>query len=245
MKFKKNDKVYVKAISTSYDGRYRGSVGTVTYVYGDAADQKIGVCLQSNFNTESKHGWFYFHTSELEHTIAAGDYSVTAAKYEMNKKYGYPFSIKDVIFNDPAVIVLWNDGTKTVVKCSENDIFDPEKGLAMAIAKKALGNQGNYYETFKKYLPEEEDIDDFGLHPFVSLDKTAARMTDNYRDLIDSLKKQTSETPEPIHPTVVYEEPYYCATCKYLCQSFDSLACFGCGLNKKNWEPADLKGDSK
>ena len=60
--------------------------------------------------------------------------------------------IDNVIFNDPATIVFWNDGTKTVVK-ADNEPFDPEKGLAMAISKKVLGNQGNYYETFKKWLP--------------------------------------------------------------------------------------------
>ena len=67
--------------------------------------------------------------------------------------------IKDVIYNDPATIVLWMDGTKTVVKCGDYDIYDPEKGLAMAIAKKTLGNQGNYYETFKSWLPEEDEMD--------------------------------------------------------------------------------------
>lgn len=246
MKFKKNDKVYVKAISTSYDGKYRGSVGTVTYVYGDAADQKIGVSLQSHFNTESKYGWFYFHTNELEHCIAAGDYSVTAAKQELNKKYGYPFSIKDVIFNDPAVIILWNDGTKTVVKCSENDIFDPEKGLAMAISKKALGNQGKYYETFKKYLPEEEDVDDVGVHPFITLGDMREKafitlgdmckeVEDNMRDLTDSLKKQT----------VAYDEPYYCATCKYLCQPLESTTCYGCKFYPGKSESDNEKGESK
>lgn len=120
----------------------------------------------------------------------------------------YPFStsllpgIKKVIFNNPATIVLWDDGTKTVVKASKiktvympkesydlatvtsimsalnlkpgqyykttfddrsltynislYDEFDPEKGLAMAIAKKALGNKGNYYNEFKKWLPKED-----------------------------------------------------------------------------------------
>ena len=63
-------------------------------------------------------------------------------------------SIEKVIFHDPATIVFWEDGTKTVVKCGENDIFDPEKGLTMAIAKKALGNKGNYYNQIKKWLPE-------------------------------------------------------------------------------------------
>lgn len=62
--------------------------------------------------------------------------------------------IKDVIYNDPATIVFWEDGTKTVVKC-KNEKFDPEKGLAMAFSKKILGNKGNYYNIFKKWLPEE------------------------------------------------------------------------------------------
>ena len=62
--------------------------------------------------------------------------------------------IKDVIYNDPATIVFWEDGTKTVVKC-KNEKFDPEKGLVMAFSKKMLGNKGNYYNIFKKWLPEE------------------------------------------------------------------------------------------
>jgi len=65
------------------------------------------------------------------------------------------FEIKDVIFNNPATIVLWADGTKTVVK-AENEEFDPEKGLAMAIAKKALGNNYDYYDIFKKYVGRYE-----------------------------------------------------------------------------------------
>lgn len=68
------------------------------------------------------------------------------------------FGIKKVIFNDPATIVLWNSGDKTVVKCGEGEAYDPEKGLAMAIAKFALGNQGNYYEVFKKWLPNDEEM---------------------------------------------------------------------------------------
>ena len=71
--------------------------------------------------------------------------------------------IKKVIFNDPATIVLWEDGTKTIVNYDEKTksgrkkmAFDSEKGLAMAICKKALGNEGNYYETFKKWLPKED-----------------------------------------------------------------------------------------
>lgn len=63
--------------------------------------------------------------------------------------------ILKVIFHDPATIVFWSDGSKTIVKCGEGDIFDPEKGLAMAIAKKNFSNNGNYYNEFKKWLPND------------------------------------------------------------------------------------------
>ena len=62
--------------------------------------------------------------------------------------------VERVVFNDPATVVMWSDKTKTVVK-SRNEPFDPEKGLAMCFAKKALGNKGRYYETFKRWLPGE------------------------------------------------------------------------------------------
>ena len=64
--------------------------------------------------------------------------------------------IKNVIFNDPATIVFWSDNTKTVVK-AQNEPFDPEKGLAMAICKKALGNKYNYYNEIKKWLSKEKN----------------------------------------------------------------------------------------
>ena len=69
-----------------------------------------------------------------------------------NIYYGLSLTIKDVIFNPPATIVLWMDGTKTVVKDQGEVFYDPEKGMAMAVAKKAFGNQGNYYNQFKKYI---------------------------------------------------------------------------------------------
>ena len=75
----------------------------------------------------------------------------------INKKAMVLDSIKRVIFNDPATIILWDDGSKTVVKCAKDEKFDPEKGFAMAIAKKAMGNEGWYYDIFKAYLPKEVD----------------------------------------------------------------------------------------
>lgn len=64
--------------------------------------------------------------------------------------------IEKVLFNAPATIVFWKDGTKTVVKAQGDDEFDPEKGLAMAICKKALGNDRDYYEVFLKHVGRYE-----------------------------------------------------------------------------------------
>ena len=63
-------------------------------------------------------------------------------------------AIKRVIFNPPATVVYWSDRTKTVVKCNVNDIFDPEKGLAMAIAKRCVGNTGAYYAEIRHWVAE-------------------------------------------------------------------------------------------
>ena len=66
----------------------------------------------------------------------------------------FTVDIKKVIFNKPATIVFWADGTKTVVKCADFDIWDPEKGLAMAICKRVYGDE--FHKIFKDYIPEED-----------------------------------------------------------------------------------------
>lgn len=71
--------------------------------------------------------------------------------------YKRPLSIKKVIFNNPATIVIWSDDSKTVVKCQEGDTYSKELGLAMCISKKFLGNKGNFNEVFKKWIPAEEE----------------------------------------------------------------------------------------
>lgn len=71
-------------------------------------------------------------------------------------------SIKKVIFNNPATIVYWKDESKTVVKCTEGDVWDPEKGLAMAVCKRVYG--ADFHKIFNKYIPEEqEDVE--SLYP--------------------------------------------------------------------------------
>lgn len=90
--------------------------------------------------------------SDVKMQIEVEKYCDEDIKQVRNLYYGLSLSIKDVIFNPPATIVFWMDGTKTVVKDQGEVFYDPEKGMAMAVAKKAFGNQGNYYNQFSKYL---------------------------------------------------------------------------------------------
>lgn len=94
------------------------------------------------------------------------DIITTEKTYEFMKKNTrkpllFYDDIKKVIYNFPATIVIWEDGTKTVVKCHNDEVFDPEKGLAMAICKKAFGNEYDFHQVFKKWK----------LKPVVKVDK--------------------------------------------------------------------------
>ena len=113
-------------------------------------------------------GWNKYESNTLINPVLAMDINREMRmlhKAALNGLFGFKnaerkidMKIKKVIFNAPTTVVLWEDGTKTIVKAGEGDIYDPEKGLAMAIAKKALGNQGNYYEVFKKWLPDGDEF---------------------------------------------------------------------------------------
>lgn len=100
---------------------------------------------------------------ELTRAIHKGmaiDYSrqsMEQAKKNDIVKFGMcSVSIRKVIFNDPATVVLWSDGTKTVVKCGPEDKFDTEKGLAMAIVKKMAGNDNRFHKVFKQYTKKKK-----------------------------------------------------------------------------------------
>lgn len=63
-----------------------------------------------------------------------------------------PFHIKQAIFNDPATIVYWDDGTKTVVKCQPGDVFSAETGLTTAMLKKYMGNDNTFNRVINGWL---------------------------------------------------------------------------------------------
>lgn len=122
-------------------------------------------------------------------------------KQILNARYGIGTErilpdIADVIFSGPATIIKWTDGTKTVVKCSKGENFDPEKGLVMAITKKALGNKGNYYEAIKKWT-----------HPGITVLKT---ITVKSNGVETEINKVSSSDIEKIIDTMKPDGNFYC-----------------------------------
>lgn len=66
------------------------------------------------------------------------------------------FCVKKVIFNGPATIVIWGDGTKTVVKCADGDSYSKWAGFAMCIAKRLYGE--DFHHQFRNFCGVEDDI---------------------------------------------------------------------------------------
>lgn len=115
------------------------------------------------------------------HFLRPEDVSVINSKKQIESE----FSIKKVIFNKPATIVFWEDGAKTVVKCEKRDTFDYEKGIAMAIAKKALGNTNRYYKEIKKFLPKKEEVKETKENPYGGTNYAA--LSDAIKGLVNSI----------------------------------------------------------
>jgi hypothetical protein len=71
-----------------------------------------------------------------------------------NKEIIIP-QVKNIIFNNPATIVYWQDGTKTVVKTMHGDTFNEEYGVAMAYMKKIFGSSTGFKKLVAKYKKED------------------------------------------------------------------------------------------
>lgn len=67
-------------------------------------------------------------------------YSCESCGYDPDAfAFGIP-GIDRILFNDPATIVFWEDGTKTVVKCMAGEKFERYAGFAAAVMKKMFGS---------------------------------------------------------------------------------------------------------
>lgn len=65
--------------------------------------------------------------------------------------------VKKIIFNGPKTIVLWTDGTKTIVSMSKDELrFDPEAAFCAAYTKKMFGTNSKIKRVIKEKSNFEE-----------------------------------------------------------------------------------------
>ena len=115
--------------------------------------------------------------------------------YVAEKKRNKLPQIKNVIFNNPATIVFWDDGSKTVVKANGEDAFTPEVGLAMAISKKALGNGSSYFDEFKKWCKDEPKVENKKNELLIYRDSVIKCYVDIANEYLNKILGKTRTTP--------------------------------------------------
>ena len=92
----------------------------------------------------------YFDRCMEEEMCCDPDYDVAEEDFFF---WGIP-RISRIIFNDPATIVMWDDGTKTVVRCMKGEKFEKYAGFAAACLKKMFGST-----SFAKSIVEAMSVD--------------------------------------------------------------------------------------
>ena len=92
---------------------------------------------------------------------------------------------KKVIFSGPATTILWRDGTKTTVKCQDEDIWADDVGIAMCYLKKMLGNK-IFRQAMKvaEVQTKKEDL---------TTSSTAIGGESYYSSALDSMKRNIDE----------------------------------------------------
>jgi hypothetical protein len=131
--------------SDEYGGKYAGKLGIVKKL----ADNRVGVEFSDLKNPASGYGLFWFKKENVKpsffDTPKHNDAIMPAAlaKTFLNFTFGAPrasLGVKQVIFSGPKTIVLWLDGTKTIVSCGEGDDNDPYAGFCAAVTKRVFGS---------------------------------------------------------------------------------------------------------
>ena len=113
------------------------------------------------------------------------DYMQKDSEFTATLHRQFRFAPEEIIYNDAATIVCWTDGTKTVVKCNENDEYSEYAGFVAAVAKKMYGGAN----AINRLIDSKKVVHSNGLgQPFRSektfeevLSEAAKKVTENIK----------------------------------------------------------------
>lgn len=164
MDIKVGDKVRVKR----YEKRpfYWNHDGEMDYLMGQVVTVKsieLGTCVEIAEDTR-----WHFYVDNFEPITSQDDSKksmqpvkkqrtvmptldnvIMICDFKVNGAY-----ITKIIYNDPVTVVYWSNGQRTIVK-AHNEPFNDEKGLCMAIMKRALGSK--FHRFFKELCNGNSD----------------------------------------------------------------------------------------
>lgn len=168
---------YIGVIFTSYESPFRTKPNSKVYYYKTKLDFEKTAAYLINAGD-------YKYTNPVlvvEQRNTAPDPSRDYKEITGRKVFAHwepqiepQYMPNKVYFNPKAgtTCVLWKNGDKTLVKCCENDMFDFEKGFAMATLKHIYG-KGLLNKFFKEFVhPKEEEY---------------------YRDFMEELNEELNE----------------------------------------------------
>lgn len=127
---------------------------------------------------------------------------------------------KRIIHNRLATIVFWNDDTKTVVKCSENDEPDNYTAFCAAYCKKVFGNNSHLKRVIKDAENGKQEKHVISkLRPMGSLSTSTVSHISNQPYLSNPMPgckscEAVSSCPDCITSNAIYcnayNDPYTC-----------------------------------
>ena len=120
------------------------------------------------------------------------DYIQKDSKFTAYLHRQFQFAPKEIIYNDAATIVYWSDGTKTVVKCNENDEYSEYAGFVAAVAKKMYGGAN----AINRLIDSKKVIRGNGLRQSFRPKTTLEEIFDN------ALKNVTGAFKSPMDPLI-------------------------------------------
>ena len=151
--------------NAEYSGKFTGMTGKVGKYYENTKNgSKVGVEFPGMKN-DCKSGLFWFSVEKvqvlqnppfLEHLMNKAVFITTLTEgtsrmYRMHERLPFP-DVKKVIFSGPKTIVLWADGTKTIVSCGDSDTYDYYSGFCAAVVKKLFGSTTHAKKVLGKVI---------------------------------------------------------------------------------------------
>lgn len=83
----------------------------------------------------------------------------TAFTFEYKEDKNLDNVIRKVQINEKkkVVTIVWKDGEVTMAKCGPNDMWDPEKGVLVCVAKRFFNSNTQFSKWLKSVIPEPEE----------------------------------------------------------------------------------------